>query len=342
MLEIQTQVQLQTFNTLKLQAVVSHYCKIKSHADVEEALHFADQAQLNCVILSGGSNILLPKYLNALILHMDIQGVCVVAETVGNITVDVAAGENWHGFVLHSTQQQWYGLQNLALIPGLVGASPVQNIGAYGIEVGEFIESVYAYDRMEKQYIRLVASACQFRYRHSIFKQDPTRYIILSVRFKLNKTPCLKLAYGDLKVAVGDEKTAENLQSQVIKIRQSKLPDPAQYPNVGSFFKNPIITYTHYQQLIAQFPRMPNFLQADGYVKVTAGWLIEQVGWKGRKYGSVGMFERQALVLVNYGHASLHNIEQTCELVQQAVKQQFSIWLEPEPVKFLDNGTIAS
>ncbi|SDB87158.1 UDP-N-acetylmuramate dehydrogenase [Acinetobacter boissieri] len=342
MLEIQTQVQLQAFNTLKLPATVSHYCKIYSHIDVEDALNFADEAQLNCVILSGGSNMLLPEHLNALILHMHIQGISVVTETSADITVDVAAGENWHTFVLYSTAQKWYGLQNLALIPGLVGASPVQNIGAYGVEVGEFIESVQVYDRITKQYVCLAAHECQFAYRQSIFKQDLTRYIILSVRFKLSRTPYLNLAYGDLKAAVGDEKTAENLQSQVIKIRQSKLPDPEQYPNAGSFFKNPIITHTQYQQLSVQFPNMPNYLQPDGYVKVAAGWLIEQVGWKGRKHGAVGMFERQALVLVNYDQAGLQEVQHTYALVQHAVQQQFSIWLEPEPVRFLPNGTIAS
>ncbi|MBF7687303.1 UDP-N-acetylmuramate dehydrogenase [Acinetobacter rathckeae] len=342
MLEIQNQVQLQAFNSLKLSAIASHYCKIYSHSDLIAALAFADQSQLNCVILSGGSNVLLPEQLNALVLHMQIQGISVVEETAESVIIDVAAGENWHQFVMYSTDKQWYGLQNLALIPGLVGASPVQNIGAYGVEVGEFIASVYVYDRFTQTFVHLMANECDFSYRNSIFKQNPTRYVIVSVRFKLYKTPSLKLAYGDLKTAVGEEKTAENLQQQVINIRRSKLPDPAQYPNAGSFFKNPIITSTQYQQLIVQFPNMPNYLQANGYVKVAAGWLIEQAGWKGRKHGVVGMFERQALVLVNYDQAGLHDVQQTYTLVQQAVQQQFAIWLEPEPVRFLDNGTIAS
>ncbi|MBF7685857.1 UDP-N-acetylmuramate dehydrogenase [Acinetobacter sp. B10A] len=341
MLEIQTQKQLQALNTLKLNAIASHYCKINCHSDIVDALEFAKNAQLNYMVLSGGSNVLLPEYLNALVLHMNIKGITIFKETDTYIEVDVAAGETWHEFVLYSTKRKWYGLQNLALIPGLVGASPVQNIGAYGIEVGEFIESVYAYDCICKTFVRLMADECEFAYRHSIFKQYPMRYIIVSVRFHLYTTARLTLAYGDLKTAMGQEQTAENLQQQVINIRQTKLPDPLVYPNVGSFFKNPMITHTQYQQLSAQFPNMPNYLQPNGYVKVAAGWLIEQAGWKGRRSGAVGMFEHQALVLVNYDQATLQDVQYTYALVQHAVHERFSIWLEPEPVRFLDNGTIA-
>jgi UDP-N-acetylmuramate dehydrogenase len=181
--------------------------------------------------------VLLPQQIDALVLHLNIQGVDVIAEDERSVTVQVGAGQVWHDFVLYSTQQNWFGLQNLALIPGLVGASPVQNIGAYGVEVGEFIDSVQVYDRELKQFSSILAQDCHFSYRHSIFKDHPNRYIIVAVTFKLLKHPDLKLNYGDLKQAVGDLLTAENLQNQVIHIRQSKLPDPKEFQMSGVSLK---------------------------------------------------------------------------------------------------------
>ncbi|MFT4022114.1 MAG: UDP-N-acetylmuramate dehydrogenase, partial [Acinetobacter sp.] len=256
--------------------------------------------------------------------------------------IKVGAGQNWHEFVLHSTQQGWYGLQNLALIPGLVGASPVQNIGAYGVEVGDFIDTIQVYDRELKQFSELSASACHFSYRHSIFKDQPDRYVIVAVVFKLLKTPQLQLGYGDLRLAVGDEQTAENLQKQVIAIRESKLPNPEEYPNVGSFFKNPIISLSQYNELVKQFPKLPHYPQPNDQVKIAAGWLIDQAGWKGKRLGAVGMFARQALVLVNYERATLLDVQTTYRAVQQAVQQKFNILLEPEPVLFSNDGLIQS
>lgn len=340
MLELKTQVQLQTLNTLRLASIAAYYAKIHSKSDIIKALEFAEQNKVKHIVLSGGSNLLLPKMLNALVMQMAIQGIDVVSESEQNIVLDVAAGESWHDFVEYTTTQQWYGLQNLALIPGLVGASPVQNIGAYGVEVAAFIVSVEAYDCQQKTFVCLDVQACQFAYRYSIFKQQPTRYIITSVRFKLHKQPTFKLDYGDLSQAVGEIKTAENIQKKVIQIRRAKLPDPKQYPNVGSFFKNPIISATQYQQLTAQFPNVPSYAQNDGYVKVAAGWLIDQAGWKGKRHGEVGMFERQALVLVNYGQASLDDVQRAYQCVQADVKKMFGIVLEPEPMTFLSNGSI--
>jgi len=233
-------------------------------------------------------------------------------------------------------------LQNLALIPGLVGASPVQNIGAYGVEVGEFIHAVEVYDRKLKKFDSIAVSDCHFSYRHSIFKDDPTRYVITHVTFKLLKQANLKLNYGDLKAAVGDNLTAENLQQQVIRIRQSKLPDPKEFPNVGSFFKNPIVNQQVFDQIAVHFPNLPHYPQANGQVKMAAGWLIDQAGWKGKQLGPVGMFHKQALVLVNYGHASLTDVRQTYGAVQQAVWDKFKIMLEPEPVLFDCKGLIRS
>lgn len=339
-MNVQQQVQLKHLNTLNLNAIASHYVQIHQPYDVIEALAFAEQQGLNVLVLSGGSNLLLPKQLQALVVHLNIQGIDLLAEDKNTVTVKVGAGQVWHDFVLYSTQQNWFGLQNLALIPGLVGASPVQNIGAYGVEVGEFIESVQVYDRKLKQFDSILAQDCHFAYRHSIFKDQPNRYIIVSVTFKLLKHADLKLNYGDLKQAVADQLTAENLQNQVIHIRQSKLPDPKAFPNVGSFFKNPILSQTEFDKIAQQFPNIPHYPQANSNVKVAAGWLIDQSGWKGKQLGSVGMFHKQALVLVNYAEATLADVKNTYHAVQSDVKQKFSIQLEPEPVLYSEQGLI--
>lgn len=341
-MQIQTQVQLKPFNTLSLDAVASHYCKIQSIDDLIQALDFAKQQQLNILILSGGSNMLLPEQIHALVLHMDIQGIELLDADDQVQRLRVGAGQSWHDFVLWTTQQGFYGLQNLALIPGLVGASPVQNIGAYGVEVGEFIESVEVYDRENHSFSSIKAADCDFAYRHSIFKDHPSRYIITHVIFRLLKQPELKLNYGDLKTAVGEEQTPENLERQVIQIRQSKLPDPKEYPNVGSFFKNPVVDLQFFDQIAQQFPNLPHYPQPNNQVKMAAGWLIDQSGWKGKQLGSVGMFHKQALVLVNYANASLKDVRATYQAVQADVQEKFGVLLEPEPVLFAENGMIRS
>lgn len=339
---IQNNVQLQPFNTLNLGSVASHYVKVENESMLLEALSYAEQQQLNVLILSGGSNMLLPELIQALVIHMDIQGIETLEENDQTKTLSVGAGQVWHEFVLWTTEQQLYGLQNLALIPGLVGASPVQNIGAYGVEVGEFIRSVRVYDRQLQQFTEIAASDCHFAYRHSIFKDNPERYVITQVIFKLLKQADLKLSYGDLKQAVGEDLTAENLQKQVIQIRQSKLPDPKEYPNVGSFFKNPVISAQCFDQINTKFPQLPHYPQAGGQIKIAAGWLIDQAGWKGKRLGVVGMFAKQALVLVNYEQATLSDVQATYRAVQQDVLTKFDIALEPEPVLFNSVGLIQS
>ncbi len=341
-MQIQTQVQLKPFNTLSLDAIASHYVRIQSIDDLEAALKFAQDEKLNVLILSGGSNMLLPQHIHALVIHMDIQGIEYLFENEETQTIRVGAGQVWHDFVLWTTAHKMYGLQNLALIPGLVGASPVQNIGAYGVEVGEFIESVQVYDRENKIHHCISATDCHFSYRHSIFKDHPERYVITHVTFKLLKQAELKLNYGDLKNAVGEQLTAENLQQQVIHIRQTKLPDPKEYPNVGSFFKNPVISQQAFDQIAVHFPNLPHYPQPHNEVKLAAGWLIDQAGWKGKTLGMVGMFHKQALVLVNYECATLEDVRATYKAVQQDVFEKFNIELHPEPVLFDANGLIGS
>ncbi len=341
-MNIESQVQLKPFNTLSLNSIASHYIKVQSIAELKEALDFAHCQNLNVLLLSGGSNMMLPEQIHALVIAMDIQGITFLAQDEMTATIKVGAGQIWHDFVLWTTEQKLYGLQNLALIPGLVGASPVQNIGAYGVEAGEFIESVEVFDRQCNETKSIQAADCHFSYRHSIFKDDPNRYVITHVIFKLLKHADLKINYGDLKMAMGDDISAENLQKQVIQIRQSKLPNPQEYPNAGSFFKNPIVHQQEFSRLIAKFPNIPHYPQKQDYVKIAAGWLIDQSGWKGKKLNQVGMFHKQALVLVNYADATLSDVKATFQAVQNDVYTKFGVHLEPEPVLFNDQGLIQS
>lgn len=333
-MQVLRDVSLQEFNSLRLPCIAAYYILINQTEDVAAALEYATEIKLPVLLLSGGSNMMLPERLDACVLHLNIAGIQLLSETDHHVLLNVGAGENWHDFVCYSTQQGYYGLQNLALIPGMVGASPVQNIGAYGVEVGEFIHLVEVYDREQQCQRFLKPDDCQFAYRDSIFKQQPQRYVICAVQFRLLKQPQLKINYGDLQQAMGAELTPENLQQQVIAIRQAKLPDPKHYPNAGSFFKNPVISTAQYELLKQTHPLMPHYPQGAHQVKVAAGWLIEQAGWKGKRMGPVGMFEKQALVLVNYAQANLSQVQQTYRAVQADVQQKFNILLEVEPVQF--------
>lgn len=340
MLLVQNNVDLKNYNTLALHSVAEYFVEVNSCRNVEDAIAYAKEHQLNILILSGGSNILLPEKINALVMKMNIQGIELTDESDDFVCLKVGAGQVWHDFVSYTTAQGYYGLQNLALIPGLVGAAPVQNIGAYGVEVGDFIQCVEVYDIHTQTLDYLTAEQCQFAYRDSLFKQNTGRFVILAVYFLLSKQPKFMLNYGDLKTAVGDNLTAENVQQQVIQIRQSKLPNPQEFANVGSFFKNPVISSQKFVDILDKYPQVPHYPQPNGDVKLAAGWLIEQSGWKGKKLNQVGMFERQALVLVNYGDATLSDVQMTYRQVQQDVLQKFSVLLEPEPVLFDEQGLI--
>lgn len=335
-MNIQHNVDLTYFNTLALPSLCSDYLLLDDATTIDtllpQATEYAKAHQLPLIVLSGGSNVLMPKQLNALVLHMATRGEQVVADSAQSVVLKVAAGEVWHDFVCACTARGYYGLENLALIPGKVGAAPIQNIGAYGLEVGSVIEQIWAYDVELAQSVKLSAAQCGFAYRDSIFKQQSGRYIITAVSFRLTKQPNMQLSYADVAQQVGQDATPERLLQTIITIRQQKLPDPRQFPNVGSFFKNPLVSREQCQQLLGQFPRLPHYVQPSGDYKLAAGWLIEQAGWKGKRLGAVGMFERQALVLVNYGDADLDDIKATYQHVQIDVWQKFQVQLEPEPV----------
>lgn len=340
MIEVQKNIDLSHLNTLALQSNCSDYICVNDQTQIEAAVDYAKQQALNIFVLSGGSNLLLPEYFQALTLHMQNLGKEILAENDAHIIVKVQAGEVWHDFVCDCTAQGYYGLENLALIPGRIGAAPIQNIGAYGVEVGDFIEQIWAYDLYTSQRVILNAAQCNFAYRDSVFKQQAGRYIIYAVSFKLLKHPQMKLNYADVAQRLGEHPTPQTLLKTIIEIRQSKLPQPEQYPNAGSFFKNPVLSAQQYQQFSLAYPQAPHYLQANGDVKVAAGWLIDQAGWKGKKRGVVGMFERQALVLVNYADATLSDVQQTYYTVQDDIFKKFAISLEPEPVLLDSTGKI--
>ena len=340
MIKIQKNVDLSKLNTLALSSQTSDFIEITDSKQIKFAVDYAKQQQLSIFVLSGGSNLLLPENFQALTLHMQNLGTEILEHTSEYVIVKAEAGEIWHHFVCDCTTKGFYGLENLALIPGYVGASPIQNIGAYGAEAGEFIQDIWAYDTQSDADVILNASECQFGYRDSIFKQQAGRYIIYAVSFKLSRKPQLKLNYADVAQRVGDQATPQKLLSTIVEIRKNKLPQPEQYPNAGSFFKNPILSNDAFQQFSAQYPNAPHYPQADGRVKVAAGWLIEQAGWKGKKLGVVGMFEKQALVLVNYGQATLEDVKNAYYHIQDDVFEKFAITLEPEPVLLNQHGHV--
>ena len=286
-------------------------------------------------ILGGGSNILLTQDIEALVIHPDIKGITVIGETEETVVLAVGAGEVWHDFVMHCVDNGYGGVENLSLIPGTVGAAPMQNIGAYGVEIKSVIESVQAMD-IESGEKRLFSNAeCEFGYRESIFKKAlKHRYVITEATFRLSKQPVLNAAYGDVQKTLqemgAENPTIRDISEAIMQIRRSKLPDPAEIGNAGSFFKNPEIPVAQFTQLRETFPEVPGYPVDAETVKVPAGWLIERAGWKGYREGEIGVHARQALVLVNYGGGTGAQIKALSEKIQASVAGQFGIRLNAE------------
>ena len=291
-------------------------------------------------ILGGGSNVVLAGDVDGLVLHTAIAGRALVGEDADAWYVQAGAGENWHEFVQWTLAQGWPGLENLSLIPGTVGAAPIQNIGAYGLEVAERFHSLTAIDLADGTTKIFDAAACRFGYRNSVFKQQgwhrDGRLIIVDVRFRLPKRWQPATRYADVANELATRAivtpTARDVADAVIAIRQRKLPDPAELPNAGSFFQNPVVDRATAARLAAAHPGLPQYPQADGHVKLAAGWLIEQAGWKGRNLGPVGIYERQALVLVNRGGATGRDVRTLATAVQADVQSRFGLRLDPEPI----------
>jgi UDP-N-acetylmuramate dehydrogenase len=330
--EFQKNISLKTYNTFGIDVTAKSFVEVTSTNQLKEIL--ADN-QEPLLILGGGSNILLTENYNGLVVKNNIKGINVVAETNDYVTLKVGGGENWHEFVMYCVDHNFSGIENLSLIPGSVGASPMQNIGAYGVEVKNVITEVEAFNLKDFSIKTFQNNECEFGYRSSIFKTSQKgNYFIISVTFKLLKKASLNTTYGaieeELKVMGIDTPTTKDVSNAVIRIRQSKLPDPKEIGNSGSFFKNPIITKEHLAEVLINFEEAPHYLQEDGSYKIAAGWLIEQCGWKGKKIDNYGVHAKQALVLVNYGGSTGKDIFDLSTKIIESVKSKFKITLERE------------
>lgn len=334
---IQNQVDLKNKHTFSTQAIAQEFIEVEELSQVKEVLH--NWKNKPYLILGGGSNLLFVNSTVERVLKVNLQGWKIAAETGQHVWVDVAAGVPWHNWVMESLEQGWYGLENLALIPGNVGASPMQNIGAYGVEVKEYIDSVEVIDRSTNRLQRIENKDCLFAYRSSVFKTSwKNKYLICSVRFKLCKAEHkLRTEYGAITEelikmgATPESAKAKEIAEAVMSIRRSKLPDPKEIGNAGSFFKNPSVPIQVAQALLKEYPQMPQYpSENEGMVKLAAGWLIEQAGLKGIREGDAGVHSKQALVLVNYGQATGEQIWNLAHRVQETVQAQFNVVLDPE------------
>ena len=325
---------LKNYNTFGVEAKTRFYFEFTEPEDLFEFLQAnSSWREEEIFILGGGSNLLFVNDFNGLIIHPNVPGATVLRESRNQVWLEVGAGENWDNFVNYCVQSDYYGLENLSLIPGNVGAAPVQNIGAYGVEVQDFVETVNGFDLETMTQYSVPAEECRFAYRDSVFKHKlKNRFIVTSVVFRLEKFADFKLDYGHLKTEVEKHGaiTQQAIRDAVIAIRQSKLPDPTDLGNAGSFFKNPIVDNVLAMKLQSSYPDIPMYAAGDGKSKLAAGWLIDQCGWKGFRDGDAGVHQHQALVLVNYGKATGKELFSLSQKIKQSVNEKFGIDLEPE------------
>ncbi|KAB7766489.1 UDP-N-acetylmuramate dehydrogenase [Xanthomonas maliensis] len=333
---LQAQASLRALNTFHVEATAPWLLGIQLPEALPTALAAPEIAGLPLLVLGSGSNVLLAGDPPGVVLCFENRDMAIIAHHADHAIVRAGAGANWHALVLYSLQQGLSGLENLALIPGTVGACPIQNIGAYGVQVGEFIHVVEAYDRQQQQVVRLSPDACAFGYRDSVFKQQPDRYLIVAVEFNLPLLHELRLDYAGIREELArmgaDLAGAADVAQAVINIRQRKLPDPDVLGNAGSFFKNPLLPSDQIAALQAIEPAVPVYPgEHAGQGKVSAAWLIEQCGWKGQRDGDAGVSAEHALVLVNHGHASGEDLLQLARRIAGSVRERYAVVLEPEP-----------
>jgi UDP-N-acetylmuramate dehydrogenase len=333
-MKIQENISLKPFNTFAINQKARFFLKALSIEDLKTGIFWAKEKNLQILILGGGSNILLTQDFMGLVIKVELLGIQVISENEEDILIEVGAGEVWHDWVLYAISKGWAGIENLSLIPGTVGASPMQNIGAYGIEIKEVFHSLKALHRETLQIHSFDAESCRFGYRESIFKYElKDQFIITSVIFRLKKKPKFHIEYGAIQetlIASGIENLSiKAISDAVIQIRQSKLPDPKEIGNAGSFFKNPTIPRDQFEKLKKDYPEIPGYPNEEG-IKVPAGWLIEKSGWKGMRFGDVGVHSKQALVLVNYGEGKGDEIKSLSEKIQASIQEKFGILLSPE------------
>jgi UDP-N-acetylmuramate dehydrogenase len=331
-MEMQHHFSLKNYNTFGIEAFAKSFVSVTSEAALTAVL----QQDQDVFILGGGSNMLLTKDIEKTVVHVNLKGISITKETEEYVWVTAQAGENWHEFVLWCLERNFGGLENLSLIPGNVGTTPIQNIGAYGVEIKDTMISCEAIAIQTQEKKVFTNKQCAFEYRESIFKKElKNQYVITSVTFQLTKkNHQLKTSYGAIEAELQQqnilEPTIQDVSKAVIAIRKSKLPDPKELGNSGSFFKNPIISVENYEKAIQKHPEMPHYKVSDQFVKVPAGWLIEQAGFKGKRFGDAGIHKNQALVLVNYGHATGAEIEAVSKNIQKTVLETFGIAIEAE------------
>ncbi len=330
---IEHNISLKPFNTFGFDIKAEHFIRFSSILGLSEILK--EHAEKPLFILGGGSNILLTKNVEGLVLKNEIKGIKIIEDHEDFVIVESGAGEVWHEFVVHCINNGWAGIENLSLIPGSVGASPMQNIGAYGVEIKDVFTYLSALNIATGEMENFNAEQCKFGYRESVFKQAlKGKYIICYVAFKLSKKAIKNTTYGAIedelkKMGVSDP-SIEDISKAVISIRQSKLPNPAEIGNAGSFFKNPIVSEQHVQKLQKIYPNIPNYPSINGTKKLAAGWLIEKAGWKGKTIGNIGVHKNQALVLVNYGGGSGEEILALSTAIIEDIKTKFDVELERE------------
>jgi UDP-N-acetylmuramate dehydrogenase len=334
-LAIATDFPLDSLNTFRLPARARRYLRVTDARQLAAALADPALSTLPRFVLGGGSNVLFTRDFDGLVLHMALEGREIVGEAGGCTLVRAAAGENWHDFVQWTLAQGLGGLENLSLIPGTVGAAPIQNIGAYGAEIKDVFHAVTVFDTATGQQRVLGPGECRFGYRDSVFKHaDGARLIVLDVSFALPAAWQPNLRYAELAQALAGvaAPTAREVSDAVVAIRRRKLPDPALIGNAGSFFKNPVVTGAQCERLLAACPDLVHHRQPDGSEKLAAGWLIDQCGWKGRSMGPAGVYPKQALVLVNNGGAAGSDVVSLARAIQADVAERYGVMLEPEPV----------
>jgi len=335
-MDINKEVSLRPYNTFGVEASARYFCSITHEDEFKSLLQTDLYKNEKTFILGGGSNVLFTKDFDGLVIKTDLKGIAIESENDEIINIQVKSGENWHAFVLHCVNSNWGGVQNLSLIPGSVGAAPIQNIGAYGVEIKEVIKEVSGIDRISGNDMIFQNHECAFGYRESIFKhQLKEKIFISSVTLSLTKKKhIINTSYGAVKDTLKEmkvtEPTLKSISDAVIHIRKSKLPDPSQVGNAGSFFKNPTISLSHYQSLQKEYSQIPCYHSVNQDVKVPAGWLIEQCGWKGKRVNDIGVHAHQALVIVNYGNGHGEEIFDLAMQIISSVKEKFNITLTPE------------
>ena len=335
-MEIFKNYSLKDYNTFGIDSYAKNFAVFNSVNDLQNIIHKTDDYKNETVLfLGGGSNILFTKNFDGLVLKNEINGIETIHEEEKYVYVKAGAGVNWHQFVLHCIHRNFAGVENLSLIPGNVGASPMQNIGAYGVEIKDVFYSLEAYHYKENKIVNFTLSDCEFGYRESVFKKKyKNQFVILDVTFKLNKIPHFNISYGaieeELKKMKVEHLSIKAISDAVINIRTSKLPDPKIIGNAGSFFKNPEINSNELNELKRIKADVPFYTITDDKFKIPAGWLIEQCGWKGYRKGDAGCYDKQALVLVNYGNAKGSEILELSESIKKSVKSKFGLTLETE------------